>query len=103
MHDIKVKNGVDVASIHYNVRTDKKHDNELMDRNHYGECHNRTGELYVASQYGADLYNLSFIHELIEAIDSRFCQDNVSHDHICGLSEGLAQAFKSLGVRFVYK
>lgn len=101
--DIDVSKGFQIGSFHYRVATDKKTNLELNSRTRYGECNSVMETIKVSSDYSKERYHETFLHEVIEAINTQACNGKVKHGEITNLASGLAQVTQSLGVNFTHK
>lgn len=100
MIEIDVSKGFDLGCFHYIFKIDK---DLALNRNRYGECSHHNHLITTAPDLDSDQFLNTYIHELIEAVNISNCCDKLRHDHIINLAHGLAQIFKSLGIRFVVK
>jgi hypothetical protein len=57
-------------------------------------------EILIENQINDVQISKTFIHEIIEAVNRIYCDDNIEHPTIQRLSYGLHQVMESLGVRF---
>jgi hypothetical protein len=100
--NIDVSKGFELGCFHFQVLSGGEVDNELSSRGRHGECHDCLHILTVSSQFSPDQFHNTFLHELIEATNTLYCNDKITHDGITNLANGLSQALKSLGVNFRY-
>ena len=102
MKDVDVSRGFQIGSFHYKVASDKKVNLELNSRTRYGECSSVMATIKVSSEFGKERYHETFLHELIEAINTQSCNGKIKHDEIINLASGLAQVTQSLGIQFTH-
>ena len=100
---VNIKNGFDLGAFHYKVEVGKWFDNDLLARDRYGEHSEQLRKVTVSTCYNPTQFNVTFLHEVVEAVNSLCCANSLDHNHIEAIGHGLGQIFKSLGIEFVYE
>jgi len=101
--EIDISRGIEVGSFHYKIVVNKETDKDLEGRVRFGEHHNVSRELRIASNHSPQQFTNTFLHETMEAINEIYCNGNLKHDHITNIANGISQVMKSLDIDFTYK
>ena len=101
--EIDISKGMEVGCFNYKVIVNKETDKDLESRSRFGEHHNLSKELRIASNHSPQQFTNTFLHETMEAINAEYCNGNLKHDYITNIANGLTQVMKSLDIEFTYK
>ena len=102
MRKIKVPRKIRVGGIDYTiVKPSKKTDRQLYSNGLDGHHGAYTHELVVSSILSEEDASLTLLHEILHAIDTVYNNHGLDERTVSVISNGLYQALRELGVRFV--
>ena len=99
---VDVSKGIEIGCHHYKIECSAEVNKDLDSRQRFGEHHTVGRKLQISTSYGSEQFEATFIHELIESVNEVNTYCHLKHDDIQNLGEGIAQALKSLGIKFTY-
>ncbi len=101
MIEIKLPTSIKIGGFDYTIDLSKEAREELISKNCYGDCSNYINRIRVDNEHNPQTFSETTLHEFIEAVNDKWCNNNLEHDEITNVSHGLHQIFEQLGVRFV--
>lgn len=99
-YEIPVRS-IKVAGHNIPIRTGKQITERLKEGSFYGRCYNTDKSILVDGTLKPSEFSNSFIHEVIETVDTIFCDSKLNHGHVVRIANGLHQVMEGLGIRFV--
>lgn len=103
-YEIRVPRRIKIGGFDYkinqSIRISKELDSAAMWGRHLGAL--REIQLASDGNVSPQQYSQTFIHELIHAISSIYCEDRqLAEADVAAVSNGLYQVLEQLGVRFI--
>ena len=100
MKNINVTQGIKVGGYDVKVNMSEDAHNLLLGEERYGSYSSRNNIIRIDYSESPQQVSQTFIHEMVEAVNSIYCDYKIDHEKICQLSYGIHQVMESLGVRF---
>ena len=100
---VDISKGIQCGGFHFDVVADQPSHRSLRANNNNGECDCNNKLISLDCDMDAAQFSKTFIHEVIEAVNNVYCNDELEHPKIQQLSYGIHQVMESLGVRFGYE
>ena len=101
MYEIKIPKEIKVGGSDYTIKVDDVTLSYLKDHSNRGECSHRNRIIGLDNSQSPQDFSETFIHECCHAVDTIYCNDELSEWQIRGIASGLHQILEELGVRFV--
>lgn len=104
MHRVKVLKKIKIGGFDYTIKLSDRINKELDSSGIWGRHFGPLREIQLASDgnMSAQQFSQTFLHELIHAISSVYCESKeLAEADVAAVSNGLYQALEQLGVRFV--
>lgn len=99
-HRIDISHGIKVGAHHIPIKYGEAVTERLKEGSFYGRCYNTEKQILIDGTLLENKFNEAVIHEIIETVNNVYYDSKVPHRSICGLANGLTQAFDSLGITF---
>ena len=100
--DIKVPKVVKIGGFDYSVKFEPR-PLRLVGNCTRGECRHMEQEIAVDNSCLQQHTNLTWLHEVLHAVDNAYNSDRLAEEDVTRLAHGLNQVFGQLGINFVQK
>ncbi len=101
MIEVRLSDSIKIGGFDYTIDCSKSARDELIGTNCYGDCSNYILRIRIDNEHKPQQFSETTLHEFVEAVNDKWCNNHIEHDDITNLSHGLHQIFEQLGVRFV--
>ena len=102
-HRVDISRGIKLGAHHYPIKADKATGERLKEGSFYGRCYHTEHKILVDRDLPESKFNETVLHEIVEAVNSLYCNGGITHRNIVCLSNGLTQALSSLDITFTHK
>ena len=95
-----IPSSLKIGGFTVSVCMDKETQKLLDEKCIYGQYSSLQLQIRLKNDLIPELFNYTFLHELIHAIDNIYCSDKLDEGTVNGIANGLLQVFEQLGIRF---
>lgn len=101
MYEIKIPKEIKIGGIDFAIKMDEVTHISLNDRSNRGEHSDRCRLISIDNSLSSQDISITFTHECCHAVDSIYCNNELSEYQIRGMAHGIHQVLEQLGIRFV--
>lgn len=101
MIEITIPSMIEVGGFDYSIVSDIETDKELEAESAWGQHSQVLKRIRLCSVMSSQQCSSTVIHELLHAVSDECLSEGLNEGQVKGLTHGLLQVFKQLGVGFV--